>query len=138
MQFAGTLLFNVSTFDAMVPGLNWFRQDLAIWAPDLFGSILFLASGYLAFIETCHTHWAWRPTSLSWWVALTSLLGCVAFMISALFAFVPSHAPSDAALTIALACTLVSALAFLIGSLLMLPEAVMPAESAATPKDPAE
>ncbi|WP_313951091.1 hypothetical protein [Accumulibacter sp.] len=137
LQFAGTLLFNGSTFDAMLPGLNWFRQDLAIWAPDLFGSILFLASGYLAFIETCHTHWAWRPTSLSWWVAFTGLLGCVAFMISALFAFVPSHAPSDAALTSSLAFTLVGALAFLIGSLLMLPEAVMPAEPAATSNTPA-
>ncbi|WP_300318904.1 hypothetical protein [Accumulibacter sp.] len=136
LQFAGTLLFNVSTFDAMLPGLNWFRQDLATWAPDLFGSILFLASGYLALIETCHAYWAWRPSSLSWWLAFSNFLGCVAFMISALFAFVPSHAPSGAALTISLAFTLAGALGFLAGSLLMLPETAKPAESAAISNDP--
>ena len=48
LQFAGTLLFNVNTFDAMLPGLDWLQQDLEIWGPDMAGSILFLASGYLA------------------------------------------------------------------------------------------
>ena len=88
LQFIGTILFNFNTFDAMIPSLNWFQQDLLIWVPDIVGSILFLASGYLAFIETCHAHWAWNPRSISWWVVFTNLLGCVGFMISALFAIV--------------------------------------------------
>jgi hypothetical protein len=83
----GTLLFNANTFDAMLPGLGWLQQDLAVWIPDFVGSILFLASGYLAFGETCHTYWAWKPQSLSWWITFTNLFGCVAFMISAFFAF---------------------------------------------------
>jgi hypothetical protein len=122
LQFPGTLLFNVNTFNVMLPGLEWFQQDLVIWIPNFFGSILFLASGYLAFIETCHAHWAWEPTNLSWWVTFINLLGCVAFMISALFAFVPPKEPSFDAVTISVGFTLIGAIAFFLGSLLMLPE----------------
>jgi hypothetical protein len=73
-------------------GLGWLQQDLAVWAPDFVGSILFLGSGYLAFGETCYTYWAWKPQSLSWWITFTNLVGCVAFMISAFFAFVAKGA----------------------------------------------
>ena len=118
----GTVLFNVNTFDAMLPNLGWLQQDLLIWTPNVFGSILFLASGYLAFIETCHMHWAWKPASISWWVTFVNLLGCVGFMISAVFAFVPPRLPSFDAVTISVTFTLIGAIGFLIGSLLMLPE----------------
>jgi hypothetical protein len=128
LQFVGTLLFNVNTFDAMLPDLSWYKQDLAIWAPDLVGSILFLISGYLAFIETCHLHWAWQPDSISWWVTFTNLLGCVGFMISALFSVVLPQLTGSALVTVSLLFTLVGALGFLIGSLLMLPEIVIPSE----------
>lgn len=129
LQFLGTLLFNLNTFDAMLPGLDWLQQDLTIWAPDFAGSVLFLASGYLAFIETCHAHFAWRPDSISWWVTLANLLGCVAFMISAMFAFVPPQSPGADTAAFATLFTLIGATGFLIGSLLMLPETALPATS---------
>jgi hypothetical protein len=122
LQFPGTVLFNANTFDAMLPGLTWLQQDLVIWAPNFVGSLLFLASGYLAFIETCHAHWAWKPTRISWWVTFVNLLGCGGFMISAVFAFVPPRLPSFDAVTVSVTFTLIGALGFLIGSLLMLPE----------------
>jgi hypothetical protein len=123
LQFLGTLLFNANTFNATLPGLPWWQQDLAVWVPDFVGSILFLASGYLAFGEACHTYWAWEPQSLAWWITFTNLLGCIAFMISAFFAFVPKEAfPFNAAL-ISVFFTLLGAFAFLAGSILMLPEA---------------
>jgi len=122
LQFAGTVLFNINTFDAMLPGLNWIQQDLAIWAPDVAGSILFLISGYLAFAEAGHAHFSWRPTSLSWWITVANLLGCVAFMISAVYAFVPVQTPGFDAAEISVAFTFVGAAGFLIGSLLLLPE----------------
>ena len=122
LQFAGTLLFNINTFDAMQQGLNWLQQDLEIWVPNFAGSILFLASGYLAFIETCHAHWAWKPNSLSWWVTFVNFLGCIAFMVSAVFAFVPPSAPGFDATTISVLFTFVGGACFLAGSLLMLPE----------------
>jgi hypothetical protein len=106
----------------MLPGLDWLQQDRAVWLPDFVGSILFLVSGYLAFIETCHAHWAWNPRSLSWWITFANLLGCVAFMISAVFAFVPQHSPTFDAAALSVAFTLVGAIGFLVGSLLMLPE----------------
>ena len=123
LQFLGTMLFNINTFDALLPGLGWLQQDLAVWVPDFVGSILFLASGYLAFGETCHTYWAWKPRSLSWWITFTNLLGCVAFMMSAFFAFVPKEAFHFNAALISVLFTLLGAVGFLAGSLLMLPEA---------------
>ena len=129
LQFPGTVAFNVNTFDAMLPGLTWFQQDLAIWVPNFVGSVLFLASGYLTFVETCHAHWAWKPASISWWVTFVNLLGCVGFMLSALFAFVLPRPPNFDAVTISVAFTLLGAIGFLIGSLLMLPETALPAAS---------
>jgi len=124
LQFAGTLLFNLNTWDAMRPDLDWLQQDLAIWLPDMAGSVLFLASGYLAFVECCRAYWAWHHHSLSWWVTFVNLLGCVAFMASALLAFVPRAAPDADVVNLSLLFTTLGAIAFLGGSLLMLPESV--------------
>lgn len=129
LQFPGTLLFNVNTLDAMLPGLDWLQQDLDIWVPDFIGSVLFLISGYLAFIETCHAHWAWKLSDLSWWVTFINLLGCMGFMVSALFAFVLPMSASLDVVAISTAFTLIGAVGFLIGSLLMLPETAMGVES---------
>ncbi|MGB8332301.1 MAG: hypothetical protein WCE62_19410 [Polyangiales bacterium] len=126
LQLAGTLLFNVNTFDAMQPDVDWLQQDLAIWVPDFAGSVLFLASGYLGFAETCHAYWAWKPGSLSWWVTGVNLLGCLAFLVSAVFAFVPLRSPSPDTATLSVAFTLIGAVGFLLGSLLMLPETAAP------------
>ncbi len=125
LQFIGTILFNFNTFDAMIPSLDWFGQDLLIWAPDIVGSILFLASGYLAFIETCHAYWAWNPRGISWWVVFTNLLGCAGFMISAVLAIVLPGPGNSEVLTLSVFFTLLGAIAFLVGSLLMLPEMVV-------------
>ena len=122
LQFVGTILFNFNTFDAMIPSLSWFEEDLVVWAPNIIGSILFLASGYLAFIEACHAYWGWQPRSISWWVVFINLLGCVGFLVSALFS-ISLPGPSDTTmLTQAVAFTLQGAVCFLVGSLLMLPE----------------
>jgi hypothetical protein len=130
LQFAGTLLFNVNTFDALLPGMDWLQEDLAVWAPDAVGSMLFLVSGYLAFIEACHAYWDWQPRSISWWVTFINLLGCVPFMVSAAFAFVSPEPPAFDAVTVSVAFTLVGAVAFFAGSLLMLPEAATSAKHA--------
>jgi len=121
-QFVGTLFFNLNTFDPLIPGLTPAAQDLIVWTPDLFGSVLFLVSGYLAFAETAHAWWRWEPGNISWWVTFTNLLGCVAFMLSACFAFVPTQGPDPTAAFLSSAFTLLGAGGFLAGSLLMLPE----------------
>ncbi len=123
LQFVGTILFNFNTFDAMLPSLTWFQEDLVVWMPNIIGSILFLASGYLAFIETCHRHWAWKPKSVSWWIVFANLLGCVGFMVSAVFAISLPGPANVEAVTLSIVFTLLGAIGFLVGSLLMLPEA---------------
>ena len=123
LQFAGTLLFNLNTYNALQTNLNWLRQDLEIWLPDIAGSVLFLLSGYLAFVEYCRAYWGWHVHKLSWWVTFANLLGCVAFMISAILAFVPLGAPDAELVTLCVLFTTIGAGCFLIGSLLMLPEA---------------
>ncbi|TWU18950.1 hypothetical protein Poly21_11210 [Allorhodopirellula heiligendammensis] len=129
LQFIGTILFNFNTFDALVPGLSWIEQDFVIWLPDFAGSILFLSSGYLAFIETCHQLWAWKPDNISWWVVLINLAGCVGFMVSAVLSIVLPGSPHPEIASIATAFTLQGAICFLTGSLLMLPEMAVHSES---------
>ncbi|MBY8977150.1 hypothetical protein KHP62_15135 [Rhodobacteraceae bacterium NNCM2] len=120
LQFLGTLLFNVNTYMAVAEHGGWFRQDLTIWGPDVVGSILFLASGYLAFIETCHRFWDWKPASISWWVVFTNLLGCIAFMIAAVYAFIPPGGADPAWVTAGVVWTMIGAFGFLSGAVLML------------------
>lgn len=124
LQFSGTLLFNVNTFAAMIPQSSWLWHDLVVWVPDLVGSILFLASGYLAFIETCHAYWAWRPGGLSWWVTWFNLLGCLGFMCAAVFAIIVPGSTTMLASVVAPAFVLQGAICFFAGSCLMLPELV--------------
>lgn len=122
LQFAGTLLFNINTFDGMRTDLTWLEIDLFVWVPNLTGSLLFLSSGYLAFVEVCHRHLAWLPKSLNWWITLLNLAGCVAFMIAAIYSFIPTAGDVLTNTNIAIAFTLAGALGFLSGSLLMLAE----------------
>ncbi len=129
LQFVGTLLFNLSTFAPLVPGMSWLQQDLWVWAPDFAGSVLFLASGYLAFAEVCHAFWRWEPKNLSWWVMFTNLTGCLAFMASAFFAFVPRHPFAFDAAAASVVFTLIGAVGFFVGSVLLLPETYFEAEN---------
>jgi len=120
LQFVGTILFNFNTFDAMLSSLAWVEQDLLIWAPGFVGSVLFLASGSLAFRGTCGGRWAWNPTSRAWWIDFVNLFGCAGFMVSAVLTIVLPGAPNLEAVDLSLVFTLFGASAFLLGSLLML------------------
>jgi hypothetical protein len=122
LQFAGTLAFNLSTWDETLPDLGRIETDLAIWVPDLVGSVLFLVSGWLAFIETCHAHWAWRPQDLSWRITAINLGGCIAFLISAVFGYVPRPGAAFDPATLSTGLTALGALGFLIGGILLLAE----------------
>ncbi|MFK8252108.1 hypothetical protein [Ancylobacter terrae] len=122
-QFAGTLAFNVNTFDGVLARPGWLAQDVALWAPDMIGSVLFLVSGYLAFIETGHRYWSWHPASLAWQIVFINLIGCIAFMIAAILALA---LPGGEAAWIGTASTvnlLIGATCFLIGALLSVREA---------------
>ena len=121
LQLAGTLLFNLNTYDAMATGLDWLQQDMLVWSPDMVGSALFLAAGYLACIETSLATGWWQPDRLSWWVAAVNLVGCLAFMISAVLAFVPVSSAGATWIVAATWFTVIGAVAFGVGALLLLP-----------------
>ena len=121
VQFAGTLLFNLSTFDAMQDGLSTQQEDRLIWAPDLFGSACFLVSGALAYRVT--TGPGLRPArrDRDWTIAAVNLSGCVLFGISAVASYVVPSSGSILDLAAANWSTSLGALCFFIGALLVLP-----------------
>src|ERR1700733_12142126 len=49
IQSAGTLFFNVTTFQALDTSLPSSQYDKLVWRPDAFGSVCFLVSGGIAY-----------------------------------------------------------------------------------------
>jgi hypothetical protein len=122
VQFAGTLLFNFNTSDAMLARLTWVDEEVLIWAPDVIGSICFLLSGYLAVVEVSHRLWSYQPHHLSWWIVMINLLGCIAFMVAAVFGYFVPDCGKLAWSWGANSFTLLGAVYFFIASFLMIPE----------------
>lgn len=124
-QFVGTLAFNVSTFNAIIVSNSARAQDLTVWAPDMVGSALFLVSGYLAYIESSHGYWSWRPRELAWQIVFVNLIGCVAFMTSGILSYVPQG--PEAAWIAAAANThlLIGGFCFFVGAALSMRESRM-------------
>ena len=93
-----------------------------MWRPDAIGSACFLVSSTLAWCEVCHGWVAWRPKSWSWWITLANLTGSVAFGISAVAGYINPVTGQVHNAGRADAQTLVGAVCFFIGALLLLPE----------------
>ncbi len=122
VQLAGTLYFNVSTGNAVRVDLSAQAANQHVWRPDAVGSICFLVASGLAWFEVCHGWAAWRPRSWSWWIALANLIGSVAFGVSAVAGYInPATGQLHNAERSNLG-TLIGALCFLVGALLLLPE----------------
>lgn len=114
-QFAGTVLFNVST-GAAVSASSVLAERRLVWTPDAVGSLAFLVSGVLALVAVAR----WQPNSVDWWANWVNMIGCVAFGVSALAAFVRlSGTVVDQSL--AEAGTFAGALCFLAAAVLVLP-----------------
>lgn len=118
-QWVGTLAFNISTFNAIHAPAPKLLDTLEIWAPNFEGSILFLISGYLAYIEVSDKYWSWKPKSLSWQIVFINLLGCIAFMVSAVVPQSPELSSPYWFLMYANTYTLVGAVMFFVSALLL-------------------
>jgi hypothetical protein len=91
IQSAGTLFFNVTTYQAMHTALTSSEYDKLVWRPDWRGSICFLVSGAIAYRASPRRGWhGWRPVreGAGWWQPGVNLLGCVFFGISAVAGYV--------------------------------------------------
>lgn len=88
IQFAGTLLFNISTGAALAAAIA--RPDAVGvgWRPDAWGSIAFLVSSTLAVVATKDRGRLWDPDARTWHGTWLNLAGSVAFGASAVGAYV--------------------------------------------------
>ena len=118
----GTIFFNVTTFMALDETLSVQEEDVRVWAPDALGSVCFLVSGYLAYVEVSGGYLRPHRRTLAWWIAAINLLGCIAFGISAVAAYWVPAEGSVLDLAAANAFTAFGGLCFLVGAVLLLPE----------------
>lgn len=118
----GTLFFNATTFRALQTGIESPSYDRLVWRPDALGSICFLVSGYLAYVEVSG-HLLGRPRrTLESVIATVNLLGCLAFGVSAVASYVVPATGDERNLPVVNTFTALGALCFLIGAVLLLPE----------------
>ncbi|CAN5591615.1 hypothetical protein BH10ACT9_BH10ACT9_57500 [soil metagenome] len=114
-QFAGTVLFNVSTGSAV-----WAQAVTAerrfVWAPDATGSVAFLVSGLLALAAVGVLTVRSRDGVAAW----VNMIGCIAFGVSAAAAFV-TRTGDTVDTRLANLGTFVGALCFLAAALMVLP-----------------
>jgi hypothetical protein len=122
IQLAGTVYFNVSTGVAMADSLSAAAAHRHVWRPDAIGSVCFLIASVLCWFEVCHGWTAWRPRSWSWWITLANLVGSIAFGISAVAGYVDPVTGQVHNSGGADATTLIGAVCFLAGAVMLLPE----------------
>jgi hypothetical protein len=88
VQSAGTLFFNVTTYQAMHVALTSTEYDKLVWRPDWRGSICFLVSGGIAYWASPRHGLLPERGGEGWWQPGVNLLGCVFFGISAVAGYV--------------------------------------------------
>jgi hypothetical protein len=119
IQFAGTILFNVSTFAAVDERLDPHAENLLVWTPDFVGSICFLVASGLA----SYAVWEQRADRRTRHIADYNLAGSVAFMASAIAAFTVPETSELVDASLATSGTLIGALCFFWAARLLLPGA---------------
>jgi len=88
IQSAGTLFFNVTTYQAMHVALTSSEYNKLVWRPDWRGSICFLVSGAIGYIASPRRGWLPARGDQGWWQPAVNLLGCIFFGISAVAGYV--------------------------------------------------
>jgi hypothetical protein len=99
IQAAGTLFFNITTYQAVHTSLSDASYDRVVWRPDALGSVCFLVSGVIAFGASRRNGRQPARGEAGWWEPSVNLLGCVFFGIAAIAGYVvPAHgSPLDLA-----------------------------------------
>ncbi len=91
IQSAGTLFFNVTTYQALHTSLSNSDYNRLVWRPDALGSVCFLVSGAIAYRASARHGWLPARGQAGWWEPSVNLLGCIFFGISAIAGYlVPS------------------------------------------------
>ena len=119
-QFPGTLFFNISTLAALAHNATAQQQDRRVWRPDLYGSTLFLVASVFAILAVGH-FLSFQPRSFPWRIAWLNMIGSIFFMISALASYVLPTTGELINSPVSIGGTLLGALCFLIGAILIFP-----------------
>jgi hypothetical protein len=133
IQFVGTIFFNVNTFRAMQDSFGTSDVDRLVWAPELVGSICFLISGLIAYIEVRDGGLFSAKRTRDWKIATVNFAGCILFGISAIAGYIVPKTGDVLDLAAANVTTSLGALCFLVGAVLLISsEAGEPAGAART------
>ncbi len=138
-QFPGTLFFNVSTLVALADNLTVDQADRHVWRPDFFGSTLFLVSSAFALFAVSDHVFRVQRRSVPWRIAWLNMVGSILFMASALASYIIPSTDEVVSARVSVAGTLLGAVCFLIGAILMFPawrQALVGARHAVGPEDP--
>ena len=69
IQSAGTLFFNITTYQAVHTELTNPHYNRLVWRPDAFGSVCFLVSGAIAYRASARHGWLPVRGGPGWWEA---------------------------------------------------------------------
>lgn len=122
IQLVGTVLFNVSTFDALLSDLSVQQTDRLVFRPDALGSVCFLVSSWLSYAEACGGGWCRPRRDIPRWIGTLNLVGSIAFGVSAVASFVLPTDGEPVNVAIANGFTSLGGACFLAGAVLLLPE----------------
>ena len=120
IQFPGTVFFNVSTLAALAHNASAQQQDRHVWRPDMYGSTLFLIASACALLAV-RSMPPGPPHAWARAIAWINMTGSVFFMASALGSFVLPSTGDLVDVPLAVGGTLIGALCFFLGAVLMLP-----------------
>lgn len=136
VQLVGTVLFNVSTFSATRTGLAVVGDKTLVWAPDVLGSVCFLAASWFAYAEVNRGVLPRPDRSVGWTIAGLNLAGSIAFGVAAVAARYLHGTDEVANVALVNAGTFVGAVCFLVGAVLLPVESARdraPAAAASAP-----
>jgi hypothetical protein len=128
VQLLGTLFFNITTFRGLTVAIDAPSYNHLVWQPDALGSVCFLASGCLAYVEVAGRVLGRPPRTVEGGIVAVNLAGCVAFGVAAVTGFVLPATGALVNVGLTNAATSAGALCFLVGALLLLPEGVKDAD----------
>jgi len=121
VQLFGTILFNFNTGDALISNMTSTEENLAIWTPNMIGSMCFLIATACSYLEVGHRYVCFRPRDFAFWIVIVNAFGSIAFQVSALASFYQA----DGSLLWPLGAnwgTFLGGLGFLFASYLLVPE----------------
>lgn len=120
IQLAGTLWFNWSTGNALRDNLSAALTEQRVWRPDALGSVAFLVASGVALRDAGRGAVAGLPKPRAWKIGVINVAGSVAFGVSAVAAFVIPSSGDIWNAELSNLGTLVGALCFLAGAILLL------------------